>query len=70
MVKRIFPKNGYQLRDTLLYKLDLFKIPESDEKKFYKSMASFDFEPVCVQEDKIRVTDTITWIGKHDPKPV
>ena len=32
-------------------------------------MTSFDFEPILVQEDIVRVTDTITltWIGKHDP---
>ena len=33
-------------------------------------MAKFDFESICVQEDKIRVTDTTTWIGKYVPLSV
>ena len=32
-----------------------------------KNMAMFDFESICVQENKIRDTDTTTWIGKHVP---
>ena len=30
-------------------------------------MPIFDFESICVQEDKCRDADTTTWIGKHIP---
>ena len=30
-----------------------------------KNMAIFDFESICVQEDKLLDTDTTTWIGQH-----
>ena len=30
-------------------------------------MAIFDFESICVQEEKFRDTDTRTWTGRHVP---
>ena len=32
-----------------------------------KIVAIFDFESICVQEDKFRYTDTTSWIGQHLP---
>ena len=66
-IKHVFPKNVYQLREILFDKLDSFKIPYSDDQELFKNMAIFDFEPICVQEDKFRDVATMTWIGRHVP---
>ena len=66
-VKHVFPKNVYQLRETLFDKLDSFNIPHSDDQKLFKNISIFDFESICVQADKFRDTDATTWIGKHVP---
>ena len=57
----------YQLQEALFDKLDSFNIIDSDEQKFLKNKAKFDFEWSCVQEDKFRERDTTTWIDKHFP---
>ena len=69
-VKYVFQNNVYQLRETLFDKLDSFKIPDSDDQKLFKNMVIFGSEPICVQEDKFRVTRTSTWIGKDVRIPV
>ena len=48
-VKHIYPKNVYELRETLFEKLDAFKIPYRSEQKLFKNMAIFDFESICVK---------------------
>ena len=55
----------YQLRETLFDKKDCFIIPYSHDQKLFKNMATFDFESICVQEDKFRDTATTNWIDKH-----
>ena len=67
IVIHVFPKNVCQLRQTLFDKLYSFKIPYSDDQKFPKNMAIFDFESVCAQKDNLWDTDIATWIGKHLP---
>ena len=57
----------YQLRETQFDKLYSFEIPHSDEQNLLKDPAFFVFESICLQEDKIRDTNTTTWIGKHVP---
>ena len=66
-VKHIYPKNVYELRETLFEKLDAFKIPYKNEQKLFKNLAIFDFESICVKEDSYKQTETTTWIGKHVP---
>ena len=66
-VTHVFPKNVYQLWETLFNNLDSFIIPYSDNQKVLKNMAKFNFESKCMQQDKFRDTDTTTWIGKHFP---
>ena len=66
-VKQVFPKNVYQLKETLFDKLDSFNIPYTDEQKLFKNVAIFDFESICVQEDDFKDTETTRWIGKHVP---
>ena len=63
-VKHIYPKNAYQLRQTLFDKLDSFDIQYTDDQKLFNNLAVFDFESICI---KFKNTETTTWIGKHVP---
>ena len=64
-VKHIYPKDVYELRETLFEKLDAFNIPYRTEQKLFKNLAIFDFESICVKEDSYKQTETTMWIGKH-----
>ena len=64
-VKHIYPKIVYQLRETLLDKLDSFNIQYTDDQKLFTNLAVFDFESICIPEEKFKNTKTTTWIGKH-----
>ena len=66
-VKNVYPKNVYQIRETLFDKLDSFGFNYTSEQKLFKNLAIFDFESICVQEETFRDTITTTWIGKHVP---
>ena len=66
-VKNVYPRNVYQIRETLFDKLDSFGIKYTSEQKLFKSLAIFDFESICVQKETFRDTNTTTWIGKHVP---
>ena len=66
-VKHIYPKNVYQLRKTLFDKLDSFDIQYTDDQKLFTNLAVFDFESICIPEEKFKSTETTTWIGKHVP---
>ena len=66
-VKHIYPKNVYELRETLFEKLDAFKIPYRNEQKLSKNWAVFDFESIFVKENSYKQTETTTWIGNHVP---
>ena len=57
-VKHIYPKNIYQLRETLFERLDAFNIPYRIEQKLLKSLALFDFEYICVKENSYKQTET------------
>ena len=65
--KHIYPKNVYELRETLFEKLDAFNILYKNDQKLFKNLAIFDFESICVKEDSYKQTETTTWIGKHVP---
>ena len=69
-VKHIYPKNVYQLRETLFDKLDSFDIQYTDDQNFFINLAVFDFESICIPEEKFKNTETTTWIGKHVPLSV
>ena len=62
-VKHIYPKNVYQLFD----KLDSFDIQYTDDQKLFGNLTVFDFESICIPEEKFKNTETTTWIGKHVP---
>ena len=66
-VKRIYPKNSYQLRETLFDKLDSFDIQYADDQKLFNNLAVFEFESTSIPEEKFKYTETTTWIGKHVP---
>ena len=66
-VKDIYPKNVYELRETLFEKLDAFNITYRTEQKLFKNLAIFDFESIRVKEESYKQTETTTWIGKHVP---
>ena len=66
-VKHIYPKNVYQLRETLFDKLDSFGIQYTDNQKLFTNLAVFDFESICIPEEKFKNTEMTTWIGKHLP---
>ena len=66
-VKHIYPKNVYQLRETLFDKLESFDIQYTDDQTLFSNLAVFDFESICILKEKFKNTKTTTWIGKHVP---
>ena len=66
-VKHIYPKNVYELRETLFEKLEGFSFPVSEGNKFFNNLAIFYFESICVPTEELKQTQTTTWIGKHVP---
>ena len=66
-VKNTYPRNVYQMRETLFDKPDSLNIRYTSEQKFFETLAIFNFESICVQEETFRDTNTTTWIGKHVP---
>ena len=69
-VKNVYPRNVYQIRETLFDKLDSFGIKSTSQQKLFENLAIFDFESICVQEETFRDTNTTTWIGKYVPLSV
>ena len=66
-VKHIYPKNVYQLRETFFDKLDSFDIQYTYDQKNFNNLAVFEFESICIPEEKFKNTETTTWIGTHVP---
>ena len=66
-VNHIYPKNVYLQRETLFDELDSFDIQYTDDQKLFNILAAFDFESICIPEEKFKNTKTTTWIGTHAP---
>ena len=66
-MKYLYPKNVYQLRVTLFDKLDPFDVQYTDVQKLFNTLAAFNFESICIPEEKFKNTETTTWIGKFVP---
>ena len=66
-MKNIYPKNVYDLRETLIEKLEGFNLPVSEDNKLFNNLATFDFESICVPTEELKETQTASWIGKHVP---
>ena len=64
-VKHIYPKNVYQLRETLFDKLDSFGIQYTDDQKLFTNLAVLELESICIPDEKFKNTETTIWIGKH-----
>ena len=67
LVKNIYPKSVYQLRETLFDKLRAFDIEVADGYTLFNNFAVFDFELICVKNSKLVDTETTTWVGKQEP---
>ena len=63
-MKQIYPNNVYELRETLLDKLDAFKIRYKQEQNLLKKLTVFDFDSICVKEDSYKETETTKYIAK------
>ena len=66
-MKHTYPKNVYELRETLFEKLEGFNLPVSEDNKLFNNLAIFDFESICLPTEELKQTQTTTWIGKHVP---
>ena len=66
-VKHIDPKKAHQLRERLFDKLGLIDIQNTEDQKLFNNLAVFEFESICIPEEKFKSTETRSWIGKHLP---
>ena len=69
-LKHIYPKNVYQFQETLFDELDSFDIQCTDDQKLFINLAVFNFESICIPEEKFKNTETTTSIGKYFPLSV
>ena len=69
-VRNVYPRNVYQIRETLFEKLCSFGIKHKSERKLFKKLGLFHFESICVQEETLRDTNTTTGLGKNVPVSV
>ena len=67
LVRNIYPKSVYQLRENLFDKLRAFDIEVADGDTLFNNFAIFHFESICVKNSKLVDTETTTWVGKHEP---
>ena len=50
-----------------IYSLDGFIIEYTKEQTLFRKIAIFVFETICLPAEELKPTETITWIGKHEP---
>ena len=67
LLKNIYPKSVYQLRESLFDKLKAFDIEVEERDTLFNNFAVFDFDSICVNNSKLVDTKTKTWVGKHEP---
>ena len=62
-VKHIYPKNVYQIQETLFDKLDSFDIQYMDDQKLFSNLAVFDLESICIPKKKFQKhrDDNLDW---------
>ena len=66
-MNHIYPKNVYELRESLFEKLEGFNLPVSEDNQLVNNIAIFELESICVPTEELREIQTTTWIGKHVP---
>ena len=62
-LKLHYAKNVYQLRETLFEQLNFFNIQYREDKMLSLNLAVFDFEYICIKEERYKATETTEWIG-------
>ena len=66
-VKLTYPKNVYELRETLFEKLEEFNLPVSEDNKLFNNLAIFDFSvDLCSYLDRKTCTNFSLYIIKSD----
>ena len=53
-MKHFYPKNVYELRETLFEKLKGFNLPVSEDNKLLNNLAFFNFESICVATEELK----------------
>ena len=53
-MEHIYPKNVYDLQETLFEKLEGFSFPVSEDNKLLNSLAIFNFESICVATEELK----------------
>ena len=66
-IRHEYPGGVYKLRPTIFEKLEEVGIHVPHNLRLFKNLAVFDFESICVPNNDLNNTDTVTWIGKHIP---
>ena len=49
--QHIYPKNIYQLRETLFERSDSLNFPYREDQKLFKILTVFDLKSICVEEE-------------------
>ena len=55
--KNVYPKNVYQIRETLFVKIKCFGIRYTSEQKFFENLEIFVFETISVEEEAFKDTE-------------
>ena len=66
-VVNLYPKNVYQVWETLSDKFWTFGLTYTGEQKLFTNLALSDFESLCIEDNIFVDTNTNTRIGKHIP---
>ena len=53
-MRHIYPKNVYELQETLFEKLERFNFLVLEDNKLFKNLAIFDFESICVPTEGLK----------------
>ena len=61
-MKNFYPKNVYELRETLFGKLEGFNLPVSEGNKLFNNLAIFNFDSICVPTEELKKHKKTTWI--------
>ena len=67
LVRNIYSKSVYQLRETFFDKLRAFDIEFAEEKTLFNNFVVFDLESICVYDTSLFDAEATTWLGKHEP---
>ena len=66
-VEHVFPKNLYQLPETVFDKLDSFYVLYTDNQILFNNFAVSDLRPLCAEDEHLKDTKIMTRIGRYIP---